>query len=173
MVSQPLPLPLTYQQPNPRLIDLPTELHLLIAAELPWPDLLAVKHAHPRFYYTIPTTVHQRVDWLLSRAPLGLALPQEKVNLRSDADFCRSREIRTFLQRRRRHQDCRSNENQCLVNPGKKCTSQPAKTSTAVKRSWSERSYGYIGRLVMPLSCMIGVIVALLAALALGRRHCQ
>jgi hypothetical protein len=97
------------------ILHLPIELHLLIISELLWPDILALKHAHPYLYHTIPTTVCQRVDWFLFRASHGLTLPREQVDMNTDADFCRSQEIRNFLQRWYWHVDCDLVGNRCLV----------------------------------------------------------
>jgi hypothetical protein len=157
---------------NPSLFTLPPELHLLIFTHLPWPDLLALKHAHPYFYVNIPTTVRQRVSWLLSRAPCGLGLPQEKVNMKTDADFCCSHEIRTFLERRRWHLDCKWDGKQCMVFDGGRCPEdfeRRGKGSRLVtkrknRRSWwgqqmfSKASIGVLG----VLGVLLGMVVALI-----------
>ena len=144
------------------LLNLPFELHLLILPHLPWPDLLALKHSHPYFYHNVPTTVHHRVDWLLSRAPEGLPLPKEKVNLRSDAEFCASKEVRGFMRRRRGHWECKDGKEGCVVLGGI-CQRQRRKEEQGVwKRFWEwiGRVFGSVkGRLVGWIGTMSAVVM--------------
>jgi hypothetical protein len=92
--------------PTTSLMDLPAELHLLLSRSLSYPDLLALKHTHPHFYALIRTTVYDRVDWLLERPRHGLPLPQTMIIMKTDEQFCNHVEIRNFMERRRRHEDC-------------------------------------------------------------------
>src|SRR2546430_17145176 len=85
------------QPPPLLLLLLPTEIHYAIISFLPYPDLLALKHAHPRFYRTVVTTSLQRTAWLRERAEQRLPLPQRTCRWHTDADFCRSDEIRRFM----------------------------------------------------------------------------
>jgi hypothetical protein len=104
--------------PKTTFMSLPPELHLLLSRSLPYPDLLALKHTHPYFYSLIRTTVYDRVDWLLERPQHGLPLPQTKCIMKTDEQFCSHAEIRNFMERRRKHQDCIG---VCFVVEGTKC----------------------------------------------------
>jgi hypothetical protein len=100
------------------MLSLPPEIHLHLSRSLLYPDLLALKHTHPRFYSLIHTTVYDRVDWLLERPQQGLPLPQTKCIMKTDEQFCNHVEIRRFMQRRRRHEDC---PGVCFVVEGTVC----------------------------------------------------
>lgn len=126
----PLPPPLTGRRPTPPLLHLPPELLIVITSQLPWPDLLALKHTHPYFYHNTRTTVCQRLTWLFSLAPGGLDFPKGQVNMKTDADFCRSPGIRAFLKRRRWHLDCHWKGKNCSVIEGRPC---PVKLTRVVK----------------------------------------
>jgi hypothetical protein len=163
-------LSLPTHRPLLTILHLPPELHLLIFSHLPWPDLLALKHTHPYFYHNIPTTVRQRVTWLLSRAPCGLGFPQEKVNTKTDTDFCRSREIRTFLERRRWHLDCHWYRKHCLIFEGQGCP-EHVRGGAKGKRvmPWKERRLWWVDGKGLPSSWgllwMLGLLMAVLVTL--------
>jgi hypothetical protein len=110
---------------RPTLLLLPTEIQDSIISFLPYPDLLALKHTHPHFYCIVITTKHQRTNWLSERAEQRLPLPQRTCRWNTDADFCRSEEIREFMERRRWHLDCprQKTGGGCLVVKGKDCSS--------------------------------------------------
>jgi hypothetical protein len=123
-------VPANHLQPDfppflPTLLLLPNEIQDSIISFLPYPDLLALKHAHPHFYRNVITTKHQRTDWLKERAEQRLPLPQRTCRWNTDADFCRSEEIREFMERRRRHLDCPGKKagGGCVVIEGKDCSS--------------------------------------------------
>ena len=111
------------QPPKRNLLLLPTEVQDTIISFLPYPDRLALKHTHPHFYRIVVTTKHQRTDWLSERAEQRLPLPQRTCRWNTDADFCRSEEIREFMERRRWHLDCPGQRpgGGCLVVEGKDC----------------------------------------------------
>ena len=122
-ISDRLPISQLAERPTMSLLHLPLELQLRIISDLPWPDLFALKHTHPHFYHSMPTTVGQRLDWLvqISCGPCSLGWPQDKINMATDADFCRSYEIRRSLLLRRWHFDCPSNGKYCLLVQGQDC----------------------------------------------------
>ena len=99
------------------LFVLPTELHLEIQAHLTYPDLLALRHTHPYFLNSLQPTIIDRVNWLLSRTELGLPIPTAaRLNLKTDAQFCRNEEVRSILLHRRRHEECKKfNGGTCLL----------------------------------------------------------
>ncbi|KAI8946268.1 F-box domain-containing protein [Xylaria longipes] len=79
-------------QPVPRasLAGLPTELHLLIAKHLTYPDALSLKHTSRHFFYLVDTGVRLKVAWLMERGSLHLECPNDRhCDLRSDLRFCR------------------------------------------------------------------------------------
>jgi hypothetical protein len=169
--SDPLPHRSPDNLPTPSLLNLPPELHLLITSHLPWPDLLALKHTHPYFYQNIPTTVRQRVTWLLSRAITRLRLPKQRINMKTDTDFCRSHEIRKFLERRRWHLDCRSDGKGCLVFEGRVCPAQGkglGKGRMALTRKGNR--FGLSGKwsvLFLGLSWLLKALITVLVGLIL------
>lgn len=114
-----------FQPSKTTLLLLPTEIQDSIISFLPYPDLLALKHTHPHFYRIVVTTKHQRTAWLSERAEQRLPLPQRTCRWNTDADFCRSEEIREFMERRRWHLDCPGEKpgGGCLVVEGKDCFS--------------------------------------------------
>lgn len=72
------------------LMDLPTEIHLLITKELIYPDALSLKHSTRYFYNLVDTGVRLKVAWLMERRMLHLDCPNDrKCNLRTDLEFCR------------------------------------------------------------------------------------
>lgn len=78
------------QRLNTNLMDLPTELHLLISKELTYPDALSLKHTSRYFYNLVDTGVRLKVAWLMERRMLHLDCPNDrKCNLRTDLEFCR------------------------------------------------------------------------------------
>jgi F-box associated protein len=76
--------------PSACLDSLPTELHLLIASHLPYPDALSLKHTSRHFYRLVDTGVRLKVAWLVSRHELHLDCPSDsRCDLRNDSNFCR------------------------------------------------------------------------------------
>ena len=113
------------------LLSLPAELQQNIITYLPYPDLLALKLAHPAFSLYINPTVYDRVDWLLSRPALGLPLPfSAACTFKTDKDFLRNAEVQSILRRRRLHLECenlsgisrgKERQERCLVVDGQIC----------------------------------------------------
>ncbi|KAI0520723.1 F-box domain-containing protein [Xylaria bambusicola] len=95
---------------------LPTELHLLIAKHLTYPDALSLKHTSRRFFYLVDTGVKLKVAWLMERRSLHLECPNDRrCDLRSDLRFCRG-SVKLLMQRRREHLECESRPGLgCLV----------------------------------------------------------
>lgn len=94
---------------NVAFLDLPTEIHLLITAKLPYPDLLSLTLTHPKFYNhpCIRTSKTARVDWLIDRTIRRLPLPTaSKCRWSSDREFVSNPEVVRFLRRRRLHLEC-------------------------------------------------------------------
>ncbi|KAF7588522.1 hypothetical protein BBP40_005549 [Aspergillus hancockii] len=106
--------------PQYSLMDLPTELHILISSYLPYPDALALKHTSHHFYSLVYTGVHLKVDWLVERFEWKLECPMEKCSFRTDESFCNQR-IRRIMERRRRHLECRRKAGGCLIIEGRTC----------------------------------------------------
>ncbi|KKK12971.1 hypothetical protein P175DRAFT_0431697 [Aspergillus ochraceoroseus IBT 24754] len=107
-------------QPQFKLMDLPTELHLHISSYLAYPDALALKHTSRHFYSLVYTGVHLKVDWLVERFERKLECPMEKCSFRTDEAFCNWR-IRRIMERRRRHLECLRHRGGCLVIEGRTC----------------------------------------------------
>lgn len=164
------PLPRLPEPLTPSLLRLPLELQFLMTSHLPWPDLLALRHSHPYFYYNIPTTVRQRVAWLISLEPCDLRFPRENVNMKTDADFCRSYEIKRLLRMRRCHLDCHRDGKHCLTVEGQCCSPHAdgvSKGARAVIRNETFRrlSHGGLSLCSMRLLwAMLGLLIALLVA---------
>ncbi|TLS24046.1 hypothetical protein PpBr36_08857 [Pyricularia pennisetigena] len=98
------------------LMDLPTELHILISKELIYPDALSLKHTSRHFYHLVYTGVKLKVSWLMQRRRLHLECPNDtRCDLGSDLRFCRG-SVRLLMQRRREHVECDSRPGLgCLV----------------------------------------------------------
>ena len=75
--------------PPPTFAALPTELHLLIASHLPYPDALSLKHTSRHVYGLVNTGVKLKVAWLVSRHELHLDCPTSRCDLRTDSNFCK------------------------------------------------------------------------------------
>lgn len=74
----------------PSLMDLPTEMHLLIASNLTYPDALSLKHTNQHFNKLVYTGVNLKIEWLIERRRLHLDCPHDKgCELGSDMKFCR------------------------------------------------------------------------------------
>lgn len=72
------------------LMDLPAELHLLVASHLTYPDALSLKHTNQHFYNLTYTGVNLKIEWLIERRRLHLDCPHDKgCELGSDMRFCR------------------------------------------------------------------------------------
>ncbi|KYK59075.1 F-box domain protein [Drechmeria coniospora] len=71
-------------------LSLPTELHLVIAELLIYPDALSLKHTNRHFYGLVDTGIELKVDWLMERRRMHLECPNDKrCDLGSDLRFCR------------------------------------------------------------------------------------
>lgn len=106
------------------LMDLPTELHILVSSYLPYPDALALKHTCRHFYYLVYTGVHLKIDWLVDRFNRKLECPMESCCFRTDESFCNQR-VRRVMERRRRHLECRRAPGGCFVVEGQTCQANP------------------------------------------------
>ena len=95
------------------LMQLPTEIHLLIAIHLPYPDALSLKHASRHFFYLIDSGIRLKVAWLLERRRLRLECPNA-CELKTDETFCSSSHVRRLMVQRRRHLECGRGKG-CLV----------------------------------------------------------
>ncbi|KAL2760346.1 hypothetical protein ACRALDRAFT_1067082 [Sodiomyces alcalophilus JCM 7366] len=111
--SQPSP-PTSSSTPNPKpketptFTSLPTELHLLVASHLTYPDALSLKHVNRHFYHIVDTGVSLKVAWLVERRLLHLEWPNDRrCDLGSDLKFCRG-SVRLLMRRRRDHFECES-----------------------------------------------------------------
>ena len=124
------------------LLALPQELQDIVVSNLAYPDLLALKHAHPHYNETIRTTKIHRLNWLIERAQQKLPLPQKSCRWHNDKDFCASDEIRTFMRRRRWHLDCPRTGKGCLVVGGTDCLPQKVRESML---SFDQRSNTFLG----------------------------
>lgn len=72
------------------LMELPTELHLMISSYLTYPDALSLKHTNRHFYSMVYTGVNLKIEWLIERRTLHLDCPHDqKCELGSDMRFCR------------------------------------------------------------------------------------
>lgn len=118
-------------RPRLTLMDLPSELHVLISSYLPYPDALALKHTCRHFHSLVYTGVHLKVDWLVERFERKLECPMEKCSFRTDESFCNWR-IRRIMERRRWHLECRRVAGGCLVIEGRTC-------QTDLMPSWLKR----------------------------------
>ncbi|KAI0105332.1 F-box domain-containing protein [Nemania sp. FL0031] len=98
------------------LAGLPTELHLLIAKHLSYPDALSLKFTSRHFFYLVDTGVRLKVAWLLERRSLHLECPNDRgCDFRTDLRFCRG-SVKLLMQRRREHLECQSRPGLgCLV----------------------------------------------------------
>ncbi|KAL9630202.1 MAG: hypothetical protein Q9164_006539, partial [Protoblastenia rupestris] len=112
----------TSPAPSP-FFNLPLELQLHIASYLPYPDALALKHAHPHLYTLATTNVKQKVSWLISRHERGLKCPDRKCILKTDTLFCSGEngQVRRLMEKRRRHGECKEGKGGCEVVLGRTC----------------------------------------------------
>ena len=121
-MTRKLPTAATSQSlPSTPLLSLPLELHHQISLSLPYPDHLALRHTHPHFYLTLPSTIKDKVAWLISRHERQLPCPNTRCILASDAAFCYSGDVRSIMERRRRHQECKGVRGGCEVVLGGTC----------------------------------------------------
>ncbi|CAG8960819.1 hypothetical protein HYFRA_00002356 [Hymenoscyphus fraxineus] len=110
--------------PKRTFTSLPTEIHLLIASNLTYPDALSLKHTNQYFYSLVYTGVNLKIEWLIERRRLHLDCPHDKgCELGSDMRFCRG-SVRLLMKRRREHGECESRPDGrgCLVFGTKICT---------------------------------------------------
>lgn len=88
------------------LSTLPTELQLWISRQLAYPDALSLKHVSRHFYGLVDSGVRLKVAWMVERHELRLGFPDHRhCILKTDEAFC-SRQVRTLMERRRRHEEC-------------------------------------------------------------------
>ncbi|KAG9235143.1 hypothetical protein BJ875DRAFT_459737 [Amylocarpus encephaloides] len=122
----------TSQRPfRPTLTSMPTEIHLLIASNLTYPDALSLKHANRHFYNLACTGIKLKIEWLIERRTLHLDCPHDKgCELGSDMKFCRG-SVKLLMERRRQHFECetRPGGRGCLIFGTKICTHQKARLS--------------------------------------------
>lgn len=113
-----------------KFMDLPTEIHTLVADHLTYPDLLSLIHSHPQFFHHayIRTSKIARIDWLIQRAYNHLPLPiMSRCWLSDDREFVDNAEVRRFIRRRRRHLECAEvylkgkSSGCCFVIEGRSC----------------------------------------------------
>ena len=106
----------------PQFLSLPGELQNIITNHLPYPDLLALKHTHPKFYHSIQPTLCDRVNWLLERPAKGLPFPQGQCIMKTDQQFCSSNDVKAIMARRRKHIECALyGGGKCMVVQGMTC----------------------------------------------------
>ena len=146
-----------------KFLYLPAESQQHIMSFLTYPDLLALKHTHPYFYHSVSTTIRHRVEWLMERPPLGLLLPQKKCIMKTDGDFCKSPEIRSFMERRRKHLDCPRKSKGCFVTLGRDCPSSKPHTQLqtveALVSDWPSLSTKAIFGVIDLLVIAIGLVL--------------
>lgn len=125
-----------------QLLDLPAELLSAITEQLPYPDSLSLKLSCRYFNDSIEITVKRRVGWLISRSGQGLPVPvMNKLNLKTDAGFCSSPEVRGFLLHRRKHWECHVySSGICLVNgtltcPEASCSTRRTRAALQSKKA--------------------------------------
>lgn len=142
-------------------LDLPPEIHTLIANELPYPDLLSLTLSHPHFiaHPHIHTTKTARVDWLLSRATQHLPLPtQTRCRWSSDREFVSNAEVKSIMRRRRLHAECAEvwerghSAGECLVFGGNERCPRIHEGEPRKDRNWirsAETTFGSLGGFVV------------------------
>ncbi|KAL1960833.1 hypothetical protein VTO42DRAFT_5816 [Malbranchea cinnamomea] len=99
---------------------LPSEIHLQISSYLSYPDALALKHTNRYFYSLVHTDVALKVGWIVDRSIRRLQIPGKSCEFRSDEAFCKG-EVRTIMEKRRWHLECKSGKGGCLVIEGSTC----------------------------------------------------
>ncbi|KAL2022879.1 hypothetical protein VTK56DRAFT_4410 [Thermocarpiscus australiensis] len=119
---------------GPTFATLPTEIHLLIAEYLTYPDALSLKHTNRHFYYLVDTGIKLKVEWLMERRMLHLECPNDSpCDLGSDLRFCRG-SVKLLMQRRREHIECESRPGLgCLIYGTSTCP-HGKKLKTRIKR---------------------------------------
>ena len=149
---------------------LPAELLLLIAQHLQYPDLLALRHTHPRFLNTKLLATSNRihkVDWLLDRHARGLDVPMHSgLRMDSDAAFCSQAEVREIMQRRLRHGECRAGKAGCLLVEGWDCGGGEKRRIGSPWRSGRRRKWmGDDGGRMLWVGVLVGVLAVLVVVL--------
>ncbi|KAL6242439.1 hypothetical protein RBB50_010579 [Rhinocladiella similis] len=102
-----------HRRPPPSLTTLPTELVHLIADHLAYPDILSLMQSHRSLPAILSrySTTHARISWVLSRAYLGLPIPNNtKLSFKTDALFLSNREVQRILAARLDHKECLSQD---------------------------------------------------------------
>ncbi|KAJ9623763.1 uncharacterized protein PV06_10262 [Exophiala oligosperma] len=95
----------------PTLVTLPAELVLTIASHLDYPDVLSLRQSHVGISGVLSrhSTTHHRISWVLSRAYLGLPIPNNtRLSFKTDALFLSNREVQRILAARLNHGECLS-----------------------------------------------------------------
>lgn len=144
------------EAPTTSLTSLPAELVLAIAQHLQYPDLLALRHTHPRFLNTKLLSTSDRirkVEWLVDRSLRGLDVPKrQKLRLDSDAAFCSQAEVRAIMRRRMRHGECATGPGGCLLVEGANCGGPKAPARRAERfrgDGWLSRRAGLVSALLV------------------------
>lgn len=139
-------------QPQTTFLALPPEIHYQIASQLPYPDLLALTLAHPKFrnHSLVCTSKSSRVDWLIDRAMQQLPLPsQSQCRWSSDREFLSNLEVATILYRRRHHLECTEmspggkGDGNCFVIEGRGCPHLAQAAEILQKEKWKGH-YGLV-----------------------------
>lgn len=144
------------------LLSLPPEILLDIIPRLPYPDALALKHTHPRFYNIVDTSVRLKVAWLLDRKVRRLSTIEKKCSLKSDSEFCNGSlaggrekgkprirvqddrdQVSRIMARRRRHGECE--DGRCEVLVGRRCGGRKEDDGLKMElyglRRWGSRGF--------------------------------
>ena len=137
------------------LLALPPELLLHVASHLPYPDLLALRLAHPTLYRTpllaTDRAVTLKVSWLVARRARHLLCPPtartpRRLGLRSDREFVAHDEVREMLRRHRRHEECGEGRGECEVVGGATCGGREARGRIAKRTGAKGSGEGRKGR---------------------------
>ena len=144
------------------LLNLPPELHLQISTHLLYPDALALKHTNSHFYAIISTNIKQRVSWLVFRHKRRLQCPGSKCILKTDSAFCNGAngEVRRIMERRRKHQECKSGNGGCEVVLGRSCQGPRVSAVDSLRDQWRWMTsvLGQLGQWTI-LALVLSVIV--------------
>lgn len=154
-----------------QLLDLPSELVSHISSHVTYPDSLSLKHTCKYFQHTIDTNVRDRVSWLLERTKLGLPIPHaQKCNLKTDAGFCSSPEVRQILRNRRKHIECSLHgQGRCLLLRTTACPSLvAARAELNVQRTSLRLLPGFgVEEILLFLQANVYTLVALFLSMLL------
>lgn len=126
----------------PALLTVPPEVLLSLSSYLPYPDVLALRLTHPRFYYSsllaTDRNIRLKVAWLLERKVRGLPCPSggRAIVFRTDRDFVASGMVGNVLKRRRGHRECAASPGGCQVVAGKTCGRRRLGKRARVRPGW-------------------------------------